>query len=206
MTGMVPPPGRWERLALDLEAQAAAWETAERAGEIAERQRIEAGRMRLIDRLRPSGSVSSSEPRQGAVMPVVVLTCTGGVHIRGVLVRAVSDAVIVAEDGGREALVSLPCILSVTGVSRLAAEPDHEGTVASRIGLRHLTRSVVRDRSVVRVHLVDGSVLDGTLDRVGADFVEIALHPAGEPRRRDTVRDTAVVALSAVVAIRRDAE
>lgn len=206
MTGMASPPGRWERLALDLDGQAAAWETAERAGEIAERQRIEAGRMRLIDRLRPSDHPGASGSRLEAAASGVVLTCAGGLRIRGVLVRVVSDAVIVAEDGGRESLVSLPAILSVIGASAAIAESDRDGTLASRIGLRNLLRSVVRDRSIVRVHLVDGSILDGTLDRVGADFVEVALHPAGEARRRDAVRDTAVVALSAVAAIRRDAE
>lgn len=204
MTGMAQSPGRWERLAIDLEAQASAWETAERAGEIAERQRIEAGRLRLIDRLRPSDRSAGADGGRGDARFPVVLSCLGGVRLRGVLVRVVSDAVILAEDGGREALVSLATVLSVTGLGRLSAEPDREGAVVSRIGLRHLARSVVRDRSVVRVHLSDGSVLDGTLDRVGADFVEVAMHPAGEARRRDAVRETAVVALSALVAIRRD--
>ncbi|MCW2603733.1 MAG: uncharacterized protein JWN61_1868 [Pseudonocardiales bacterium] len=211
MTGRDRERGRWERLAFDLEAQAASWEIAERAGEIAERQRIEDGRMRLADRLRwiegrGDGSGNGDAARGAVALSAVVLTCAGGVRIRGAIVRVVSDALIVAEDGGREALVSLAMVLSATGLSRLAVDPDTAGVVESRIGLRHLIRSVVRDRSAVRVHLADGSVLDGTLDRVGADFVELAVHAAGEARRRDAVRHTALVALGALVAIRRDGE
>ena len=54
------------------------------------------------------------------------------------------------------------------------------------------------------MHLLDGTVLDGTPDRVGADFVELALHPAGEQRRRSTVSQLLVVATEAIVAVRRD--
>ncbi len=193
MTGMRGPAGRWERLALDLEAQAEAWAAAERAGEVAERQRLESGAVRLIDRLR------SAPPGP------VVLHCAGGLRIRGRLARLVGDALVVAEDGGREALVAVPAVLAVTGAGGSRVEPARDGA-ESRIGFRHLARGVARDRSVVRVHLVDGSVLDGTLDRIGADVVELAIHPAGEARRRGAVRESALVALAAIVAVRRDAD
>ena len=55
------------------------------------------------------------------------------------------------------------------------------------------------------VHLIDGTTADGTIDRIGADFVEIAAHAAGELRRRSEVRDVLVAPLSAVAAVRRQA-
>jgi hypothetical protein len=55
------------------------------------------------------------------------------------------------------------------------------------------------------VHLIDGTTADGTIDRIGADFVEIAAHAAGELRRRSEVRDVLVVPLGAVAAVRRQA-
>jgi hypothetical protein len=76
--------------------------------------------------------------------------------------------------------------------------------VESKLGLRHILRGVARDRSVLRVHLIDETVVDGTIDRVGSDFVEIAVHAAGEIRRQSEVREVLVVALSAIAAIRRD--
>lgn len=185
--------GRWARLAADLEAQADAWAIAERAGEVAERIRAETGRLRMVDRLR------SSERRR------VSIACQGGLRVIGQIAESVSDAVVISEDGGREAIVALGHVLAVSGLGALAADPGSAGVLASRIGLRHLARAVARDRSVVRVHLADGSVLDGTLDRVGADFLELALHAAGESRRRGSVRGSVVVPVAGVVALRRDA-
>jgi hypothetical protein len=75
--------------------------------------------------------------------------------------------------------------------------------VAARLGLRSALRGLVVDRSGVRVHVRGGRAYDGTLERVGADFAELAVHPAGEARRRQAVREIAVVALSEIVAVRR---
>ena len=186
------PQGRWEQLAGDLEAQAQAWEAAERAGEVAERQRIETGRLRMIDRVRAA---------EGATLSI---RCAGGLLLRGRLARAVSDAIVLAEDGGREALIALGAMLSISGLGRFSADPESASVVDSRIGMRQLARAVVRDRSIVRMHVIDGGVYDGTVDRVGADFLELAVHAAGELRRRSAVRETTLIPLRAVVAIRRD--
>jgi hypothetical protein len=55
----------------------------------------------------------------------------------------------------------------------------------------------------VRVWLRDGSVLPVTVDAVGADFLEAAVHAAGEARRRDRVRHVELIPLSAIAVIRR---
>jgi hypothetical protein len=64
-------------------------------------------------------------------------------------------------------------------------------------------RGIVRDRSPVTLSFIDGAITAGTLDRVGADFVEIAEHPPGELRRRDVVRTVRTVPLAAVAVVRR---
>ncbi len=79
---------RWERLFADLEAQAAAADAAELAGEVVERTRIEVAALRLVDRLR------------AAVGHPVRLSCVGGEQVAGVLHRAGADWALVAERSG----------------------------------------------------------------------------------------------------------
>ena len=74
------------------------------------------------------------------------------------------------------------------GWRRSAAVPGSAGPVESRLTCARAA-GIARDRSAARLHLVDGSDLDATLDRVGADFVEVAAHAPGEVRRRSEVRD-----------------
>jgi hypothetical protein len=74
----------------------------------------------------------------------------------------------------------------------------------SRLGIGQVLRTVARDRSVLRIYLSDTTVLDGTLDRVAKDFVEIAAHPAGEVRRRADVREVLIVPIGALGVLRRD--
>ncbi len=184
---------RWDGLFADLEAQAGALDTAQRAAEIEERARTELGRIRLQDRLRP------------ATGSAVRARCRGGLAVAGTVTRVGAEWLLLDEGGNREALVVTATLVSVSGLGRLSAAPDTEGVVESRLGLRHALRGIARDRSAAAVHLIDGTTADGTIDRIGADFVEIAAHAAGGLRRRGDVRDVLVVPLSAVAAVRRQA-
>jgi hypothetical protein len=53
------------------------------------------------------------------------------------------------------------------------------------------------------VVLRDGSTLGGTLDRVGADFVELAQHGTGEARREAAVRGARLLPLEGLALLRR---
>jgi hypothetical protein len=81
--------------------------------------------------------------------------------------------------------------------------PGSETVVESRLTFRIALRGLVRDRSTVQVRLTDGRTVAGTLDRVGADFVELGEHPAGELRRAAEVRDLLVLPIQAIVLVRR---
>ncbi|WP_375487756.1 hypothetical protein [uncultured Jatrophihabitans sp.] len=184
---------RWDQLFADLEAQAAALDRADRAGQVDERTRGEVGALALLDRLR------------AAIGAPVRLQVAGGLAVAGTVHRVGPDWVLLDEEGGREAVVVSARLLRVRGLPRYSAVPGSLGVVESRLGLRHVLRGIARDRSSVRVHLVDGSVLDATIDRVGDDFVEVAAHPAGEARRRSEVREIEAVPLAAITVVRRGA-
>lgn len=180
---------RWEGLFADLESQAAALDAASRAAEIEERSRLEVGRISLLDRL---GATAGAPVR---------VRCSGGVTVAGRLERAAPDWLLL-DEGGREALVVLACVLGVSGLARLASVPA-DSVVESRLGLRQALRGVARDRSTVRITLVDGNVVDGTIDRIGADFAEVAEHAPGELRRHGEVRDILALPLAAIAVVRR---
>jgi hypothetical protein len=181
---------RWQALFADLEAQLDAAAAAELAGEVAERSRIEHGRVTTADRLAAAGSADLS-----VVLP-------GHDVLRGCLLDAGVDWLLLAEPGGREALVPLSALLSVTGLSRAAVAPEADGPVGRALDLRWALRGLARGRTGVVLGLSDGSAVSGTLDRVGADHVELAEHPAGEARRAPAVRAVRLVPLAALVVVR----
>lgn len=182
---------RWDELFADLEAQAESLERAERAAEVEEHARIEVAALGLLDRLRP------------AVGATLRLHCAGALGLSGVLRRVGPDWLLLGEGPGCEAVVALAAVYGVSGLSRLSAVPGSATTVETRLMLRHVLRGVGRDRAPVRICRVDGSSLYATVDRVGADFLEAAVHPAGETRRRGEVRDVTLIPFAALAAVRR---
>ncbi len=182
---------RWQELFADLEAQAQAIERAERAGEIDERTRAEVGALRWLDRARAA---------TGAGLRVRV---AGGLVLSGALEQVGPDWLLLDEGAGREAVVPAAAVHGVRGLGRYTAVPDSARVVESRLGLRPVLRAIARDRSTVRLHLVDGSVLDAAIDRVGSDFADVAALAPGEARRRSEVRDGELVPFTALAAVRR---
>lgn len=181
---------RWDDLFADLQAQAEALLIAERDAEVAELTRLETSRLQLAGRFRAS---------LGA--PVRV-RCLGGMVLTGRLSAVGGGWLLVEEDAGREAFLATAAVVSVAGLGRLAGG---QGTALDAgLGIGRALRGLARDRSVLRACLIDSTVIDGTLDRVGSDYVEFAVHAAGEPRRRAEVREVLVVPISALAVLRRD--
>jgi hypothetical protein len=180
---------RWEALFGEFEAEFAAAGAADLRAEVADRTRREHATLRLVDRLRP---VIGHQ--------VQVRLATGG-GVDGRLAEVGADWLLVAEIRAA-ALVPMGQVTSVGGLGARSAAPGSEGRVGAALDLRHALRRLARDRAAVTVGVVDGGTLSGTLDRVGADFVEIAEHPPGEPRRAAAVRQTRAVRLTAVSVVR----
>ena len=182
---------RWQALFADLEGQLLAADAAELAGEVADRTRREAGLIQLADRLRTA---------IGAPLAVQVL---GAGLLRGCLLDAGRDWVLL-DDRGAEVLVALSAVSGVIGVGAATKVPDSEGLVGVRLDLRRVLRGLARSRTGVALSLVDGAQVTGTLDRIGADHLDLAEHGRGEARRGAAVRQVRLVPLSALAVVRAD--
>ena len=182
---------RWDDLFRDLEAQLEAAAAAELDAEVADRSRREAAQLALVDRAR------------AAVGHPVTLRVLGAGPVDGVLVDVGAQWLLLAETSGRQALVPLTAVLSLAGLRAWTSVPGEGGQVFARLGLGSALRGIARDRLPVQVVLTDGSVLAGTLDRVGSDFVEVTEH--GEVRRRGEVTGVRTVPFAALALLRSGA-
>jgi hypothetical protein len=195
---------RWERLFEDLEAQLAADEARELAAEVADRTRRERALLGLHQRF------------AAAVDRVVVEVRVAGVGLlRGLVTGSGPDWVlldhraehplsVVSPSGGdrridRPVLVAMAAVRSVTGL----AGAEHTTAVARAFGLGSALRAVSRDRAVVDVVDVEGSVTTGTIDGVGHDYVEVAEHAADLPRRAENVLAVRVIPFGGIAVVRR---
>jgi hypothetical protein len=181
---------RWQQLFADLQAQFEAEEEALERAESASRTRAEVGAVGIADRLR------------GVLGLPLVLACGAAGTVSGVLAEVGPDWLLVEDDGARSCLVALGAVRSVAGLGRRTAAAEPAGPVRGRLDLRRALRGLARDRSAVQVLLDDGSVLGGTLDRVGADYVELAEHPADLPRRAEAVHGVRAVVLARIAVVR----
>ncbi|MDX6275781.1 MAG: hypothetical protein QOJ92_2991 [Frankiales bacterium] len=181
---------RWEALFADLEAELAAAEAAELAGEVADRTRSALAQTRLADRLRAA---------QGAELELVLL---GGLRVRGRLAASGPDWSLIAESSGAELLVPHEALAAVAGAGTLGE--SSASVVDARLDFASALRGIARRRAGVRVRLLDGTESAGTIDRVGADALDLALHPEGEARRRGAVRQVVIVPLKSLGSVRAD--
>jgi hypothetical protein len=195
---------RWDRLFGDLEARFEELADAQAAAELADRERVAGGAILATQRL------------AGAIGSTVRVRLAGGPLVGGILRGVGPDWLLLTEGEQRDCVVALAAVIAVEGLTASTAQ-ELTG-VALRLDLRKALRGVARDRSPVALALAGwtggvaglsaaaGSAgpgeIVGTIDRVGADFVEVAVHAAWEPRRAGAVRSVALVPLAAVVLVR----
>lgn len=178
---------RWDALFGDLEAQLAAAETADLAVAVAEGVRYEIGRATLVQRLRAAAGDRISVGVTGAT-------------IGGRLAAVGPDWLLL--DDPAEVLVPTSAVGWVQGLPRGAAV-DQPGRVWERLSLRSALKGLARDRAVVEIAYATDESVTGTIDRVGADHLDLAVHAADEPRRADAVRGVRTIAFAALRTVRR---
>jgi hypothetical protein len=181
---------RWQQLFADLEARFQAEQEAAERAEVASRTRFEVGALRLVDRLR------------GAEGAAVSLTCRGAGQVAGTLTEVGADWLLLTDDAGRDCLVATSAVRAAGGLGRRTAVAQEAGAVRVRLDLRRALRGLARDRAPVQVVLDEGTVVTGTIDRVGADYLEVAEHPSDLHRRAGAVQGVRTVVLDAVALVR----
>jgi small nuclear ribonucleoprotein (snRNP)-like protein len=183
---------RWEDLFADLEQQWDALAEGERQAEIAERTRAEFAQLTLVDRLR------GSEGRE------VRVRTRGGQDAEGRLGRVGADFLLLVLPRC-ECVLPLSAVSAVTGLGDASVPESAAGAVRARLGLGSVLRRVATDRSQVSLVTSDGAVLNGTLQRVGSDFVEMAVHEPGDALEAARSRRLTLVPFASFEVLRRDA-
>ncbi|MFI7586670.1 hypothetical protein ACIB24_06295 [Spongisporangium articulatum] len=178
---------RWDRLFDDLEARFEAEQRAEADGELAELIRAEYAGVSLVDRLRAQlGGRVGWWLREAATFDAE-------------LIELGKDWVLLRR-AQVELLVPLAAVVGLRGLARPASAGS--GPLARRLAIGSVLRRLARDRVEVSMRLVGagghGEVV-GTIDRVGADHLDVAEHPSGTFRRADQVVQVRTVPLAAVV-------
>ena len=182
---------RWDALFDDLETQMAAGYRLDLDAEITERTRAEEAAVELADRLR------------GSLGRLIVVQLASGSTFEGTLSHAGSQA-LVLDEPRHQVMVPYASAVHYLGLSRLAVAESSR--VRQRLGLASALRGLARDRAGLAVLMSGGltgeTTLFGVIDRVGRDYLDLAVTGDGEERRAANVRQLATIPFAALAGIR----
>lgn len=197
---------RWDSLFDDLESQLERELTAEDIDLEAEEERLRLGRLSLRDRL---AAIHDAEGAKSDYRIVLLLAGGGRLVVHPVTLGRDWISADIVDDSTR----SFQCIVplgSVVGVSLL---PEHvlaslspvpgdgHPSLPGRLGLAFVLRDLCRRRRPIDFMMASGA-LHGTIDRVGRDHLDLAVHEAGSARRESAVREIRIVPFVAVEYLR----
>ena len=178
---------RWTALFDDIEAQLEAAERIAGDAEVADRVRREQGGVTIADRVR------------GQLGFVLTVETSGGGKFDGELTHVGSEWLVLSK-APAEVIVPLTAISLIGGLGRNVAVGTSR--VREGLGLGSALRTLARDRARVIVHRVEGSPrIEGIIDRVGKDFLEIAAVLPGELRRSASVSAVYAVPFAGIGAV-----
>jgi hypothetical protein len=177
---------RWDRLFLDLEQRFDRELAAEAAMVAADEARAQHAALTLAQRTGDAG--------------LVVLRTRGGTTMR-ITIESIGPGWL----AGRESEGGASVLVPVTSIEWMRAEradgdvptPARRNRITLAIALRELSRR----RSIIELDLGHDRPT-GTIDRVAVDHLDLAVHPADEPRRAAAVTATWLVAFTAIDRLR----
>lgn len=196
---------RWNNLFDDLESQLEHELGAEEVDLKGEEERLRLGRLTLRDRL--MSIYAAGTEGTGAVR----LSLCDGTILRLQPLAFGKDwmSATVLDESRRRAQVVVPiwAIGSITldreqiGSSLVAPQPEQQRGLAARLSLAFVLRDLCRRRRAIEL-LLTGGVVHGTIDRVGRDHCDLAVHEVGVPRRDADVVQYRVVPFNQLLLVR----
>jgi hypothetical protein len=197
---------RWDNLFDDLESQLEQGLSAEDIDLQIEEERLRVARLAVRDRIRALlAGVHADVP---SMLRLVLLDGSRVTVNPGTLGRDWLAAELVDESGRRpQCIVPLDSVSGVlldSGQVEPSLEPvaaESTGALSARLGLAFVLRDLCRRRTPVEAWL-PGLRLHGTIDRVGRDHFDLAIHEPGQPRRESLVREYRIVRLRDLVLVR----
>lgn len=182
---------RWNALFEDMEAQLAEAEALAFESEVSERARADMALVGLADRLR------------GSLGGAIGVHLVSGSTVTGTLSHVGAECLVV-DEVAHQVLVPFAAVSHYSGIGRTAVcEPS---AVRTKVGLASALRGLARDRAALTVLVAKGESgeqrIPGVIDRVGRDFIDLAVTPLGESRRASGILDIATVPFGALRALR----
>lgn len=173
-----------------LTAEAEAGLTAEEDAELEDRVRAGTAEVSFLDRVRAAPWVTVRIAGGGC------LAGTGQVGADAILLRTPLGEVTTPG----EWIIPIRAVTEIVGLGDQAAPARG---ARRRLGLASWARGWARERSVVRLLRQYDVALEGTIDRVGADHLDLAVHDPGLPRRPENIRRHACVPFVAISGVHR---
>lgn len=191
---------RFDLLFDDLEAQLDSQRAADDAQQHVEEERLRAARTALRDRL---AALAAAE-----VTGIRVRLCDGSA-LELAPTTVGRDWFAAGLGDGGEAVVPLGSVASLAlsaaqlRVSRRRMPAPPQGALTAELGIGVVLRDLGRRRVALDVvTAAESTPLHGTIDRVGADHFDLAVHERGAVRREASVLEHRIVALATVAMFR----
>lgn len=198
---------RWDNLFDDLESQLEQELGAEDNDLRAEEERLRLGRLSIMDRL-VSLLEAGERPADRTVRLVLVNGTMLSMRARTFGRDWVSGDVIDGSVQRSQCILPIAAIASIVlsreqvlwSLEDPGVNPSGPG-LSRRLGLAFMLRDLCRRRRGVELTLGDG-ILTGTIDRVGRDHVDVAVHEPGSARRENQVSQYRIVPFSQLLLVR----
>jgi hypothetical protein len=196
---------RWDNLFDDLEGQLEQERDAEQLDLLAEEERLRLGRLSMRDRII---AIAHARPADARVVLRVQISNRSVLTLRPTTFGKDWIAADLLETTPlTQCVVPLDAIVSISlsqpqvRSSLDSSAVPHETRLVDRIGLPFVLRDLCRRRKNVELVTAAASV-HGTIDRVGRDHLDLAVHEPGYPRRASNVTDIRMIPLATLALVR----